>query len=78
MAPRARSLRVLVARRDGELAPAQQVRSRGWLAVALLGDAAVVRVLLWQGNLHHQDVVVLQCGMGPERAAQAVKEHRDA
>jgi adenosylhomocysteine nucleosidase len=28
--------------------------------------------LLWQGSLHHQDVVVLQCGMGPERAAQAV------
>ena len=28
--------------------------------------------LLWQGDLHQQDVVLLQCGMGPERAAQAV------
>src|SRR6266850_8169081 len=27
---------------------------------------------LWQGVLHQQDVVLLQCGMGPERAAQAV------
>ena len=27
---------------------------------------------LWQGDLHQQDVVLLQCGMGPERAAQAV------
>jgi adenosylhomocysteine nucleosidase len=27
---------------------------------------------LWQGALHQQDVVLLQCGMGPERAAQAV------
>jgi adenosylhomocysteine nucleosidase len=27
---------------------------------------------LWQGALHDQDVVLLQCGMGPERAAQAV------
>ena len=27
---------------------------------------------LWQGVMHHQDVVLLQCGMGPERAAQAV------
>ena len=25
-----------------------------------------------RGVLHHQDVVLLQCGMGPERAAQAV------
>src|SRR5262245_29464506 len=28
--------------------------------------------LLWQGTLYNQGVVVLQCGMGPERAAQAV------
>jgi adenosylhomocysteine nucleosidase len=28
--------------------------------------------LVWQGVLHQQDVVLLQCGMGPERAAQAV------
>ncbi len=28
--------------------------------------------LVWQGVLHYQDVVLLQCGMGPERAAQAV------
>src|SRR5215510_3555339 len=28
--------------------------------------------LLWQGDLHQQDVVLLQCGMGPERSAQAV------
>jgi len=28
--------------------------------------------LLWQGTLCSQEVVVLQCGMGPERAAQAV------
>src|SRR5437867_249897 len=28
--------------------------------------------LLWQGVMHQQDVVLLQCGMGPERAAQAV------
>ena len=27
---------------------------------------------VWQGVLHQQDVVLLQCGMGPERAAQAV------
>src|SRR5574341_386756 len=27
---------------------------------------------LWQGTLCGQEVVVLQCGMGPERAAQAV------
>src|ERR671936_2607330 len=27
---------------------------------------------IWQGALHQQDVVLLQCGMGPERAAQAV------
>src|SRR5262245_14610056 len=27
--------------------------------------------LLWQGDLHQQDVLLLQCGMGPERAAQA-------
>src|SRR5215471_20233413 len=28
--------------------------------------------LVWQGVLQQQDVVLLQCGMGPERAAQAV------
>ena len=28
--------------------------------------------LLWQGVMHQQNVVLLQCGMGPERAAQAV------
>src|SRR5262244_489955 len=28
--------------------------------------------LLWQGDLHQQDVILLQCGMGPERAVQAV------
>src|SRR5215510_14664214 len=28
--------------------------------------------LLWQGVTHQQNVVLLQCGMGPERAAQAV------
>ena len=28
--------------------------------------------LVWQGVLHQQEVVLLQCGMGPERAAQAV------
>src|SRR5712691_4103819 len=28
--------------------------------------------VLWQGSLHGQEVVLLQCGMGPERAAQAV------
>src|SRR5690349_1677326 len=28
--------------------------------------------LLWQGGIHQQNVVLLQCGMGPERAAQAV------
>jgi len=28
--------------------------------------------LLWQGTLCHQEVLLLQCGMGPERAAQAV------
>ena len=27
---------------------------------------------LWQGVVHQQDTVLLQCGMGPERAAQAV------
>src|SRR5215470_8192762 len=27
---------------------------------------------LWQGGIHQQNVVLLQCGMGPERAAQAV------
>src|SRR6185436_18721665 len=27
---------------------------------------------LWQGVLHQQEVVLLQCGMGPERAARAV------
>ena len=27
--------------------------------------------LLWQGDLYQQDVILLQCGMGPERAAQA-------
>ena len=27
---------------------------------------------VWQGLLHQQDVVLLQCGMGPERATQAV------
>lgn len=26
---------------------------------------------VWQGVLHQQDVVLLQCGMGPERAGQA-------
>src|SRR5262245_63917731 len=35
-------------------------------------QAAGTAGLLWQGVLHHQDVVLLQCGMGPERAAQAV------
>jgi adenosylhomocysteine nucleosidase len=29
--------------------------------------------LLWQGVLHQQEVVLLQCGMGLERAAQAVR-----
>jgi adenosylhomocysteine nucleosidase len=28
--------------------------------------------LVWQGVMHQQDVILLQCGMGPERAAQAV------
>ena len=28
--------------------------------------------VLWQGTLCSQEVVLLQCGMGPERAAQAV------
>jgi len=28
--------------------------------------------MLWQGTLCSQEVVLLQCGMGPERAAQAV------
>lgn len=27
---------------------------------------------MWHGALHRQDVLLLQCGMGPERAAQAV------
>jgi adenosylhomocysteine nucleosidase len=27
---------------------------------------------MWHGILHQQEVVLLQCGMGPERAAQAV------
>jgi nucleoside phosphorylase len=27
---------------------------------------------MWYGVLHRQAVVLLQCGMGPERAAQAV------
>src|SRR5262245_55975593 len=27
---------------------------------------------MWHGVLHQQEVVLLQCGMGPERAAQAV------
>ncbi len=43
---------------------------RRWLRVQrrTTGAAGVV----WQGSLHGQEVVLLQCGMGPERAAQAV------
>src|SRR5262249_45144778 len=35
-------------------------------------QASSVCGLLWQGVMHQQNVVLLQCGMGPERAAQAV------
>src|SRR5215468_4947969 len=43
---------------------------RRWLRVQhqVAGPAG----LLWQGVLYLQEVVLLQCGMGPERAAQAV------
>jgi adenosylhomocysteine nucleosidase len=35
-------------------------------------QATGVAGLLWQGIMQHQEVVLLQCGMGPERATQAV------
>lgn len=44
------------------------VRRRLHVQQQLTGAAG----LLWQGVLHRHDVVLLQCGMGPERAAQAV------
>src|SRR5256714_1340147 len=44
------------------------VRRRLHVQQQAIGPAGLV----WQGALHHQDVVLLQCGMGPERAAQAV------
>ena len=36
------------------------------------GQAAGTAGRVWQGVLHNQRVVLLQCGMGPERATQAV------
>jgi adenosylhomocysteine nucleosidase len=34
--------------------------------------ATGVAGLLWQGVMQHQEVILLQCGMGPERATRAV------
>ncbi len=44
------------------------VRRRLHVQQQAIGPAGLV----WQGVMHQQDVVLLQCGMGPERAAQAV------
>src|SRR5262245_23023716 len=44
------------------------VRRRLRVQRQITGTAGMV----WQGTLCRQEVVVLQCGMGPERAAQAV------
>ena len=35
-------------------------------------QTTVAAGVVWQGSLQRQDVVLLQCGMGPERATQAV------
>src|SRR6266568_955692 len=44
------------------------VRRRLHVQQQAIGPAGLV----WQGVMHQQEVVLLQCGMGPERAAQAV------
>src|SRR2546430_13826104 len=47
---------------------ADLVRRRLHVQQQAIGPAGLV----WQGVMHQQEVVLLQCGMGPERAPQAV------